>query len=87
MQFNSTLYKHAGMFITCSISTHVERVWYTSYTLFILAAHPHRGVLIGSCGFLNHNSPLIRYTIQLLVTLVHTKPKSDDSLSVIIGVM
>ena len=29
----------------------------------------------------------IQYTIQLLVTLVHSKPESEDSLSVIIGVM
>ena len=50
----TTIWRRA--FIACSISAHVERVWYTSYTLFILAAHPHRGVLIGSHGFLNHNS-------------------------------
>ena len=31
--------------------------------------------------------PSIWYTIQLLVTLVHIKPESDNSLSVIIGVM
>ena len=29
----------------------------------------------------------IQYTIQLLVTLVHSKPESEDSWSVIIGVM
>ena len=43
-------------FIACSISIHTKRVWSTSYTLFVLAAHPYRGVLIGSRGFLNHNS-------------------------------
>ena len=44
------------VFIACSISAYVERVWYTSYTFFVLAAHPHHGVLLGSCGILNHNS-------------------------------
>ena len=34
----------------------MKRVWDTSNTLFVLAAHPHRGELIGSRGFLNHNS-------------------------------
>ena len=44
-------------------------------------------VLIGLHGFLTTTVPSIRYTIQLLVTLVCIKPDSDDSLSVIIGVM
>ena len=74
-------------FIACSISTRAERIWNTSYTLFVLAAHPHRRVLIDSCGFLNLNSAFIRYTIELLVTLVCIKPDSEDSLRVIIGVM
>ena len=38
-------------------------------------------------AFFNHNSTLNLYTIQLLVTLVHVKPGSDNSRSVIIGVM
>ena len=37
--------------------------------------------------FLTTTAPSIRYTIQLFVTLVHTKPESEDSLSVIIGVI
>ena len=37
--------------------------------------------------FLTTTAPSIRYTIQLFVTLVRTKPKSADSLSVIIGVI
>ena len=41
--------------ITCSKSPCAERVWNISYTLFVLAAHPHRVVLIGLHGFLNHN--------------------------------
>ena len=36
---------------------------------------------------LTTTAPSIQYTIQLLVTLVHSKPESKDSLSVIIGVM
>ena len=43
---------------------------------------------MGVDRFTCHNSaPSIWYTIQLLVTLVCIKPESDDSLSVIIGVM
>ena len=38
-------------------------------------------------AFLTTTVPSIWYTIHLLVTLVRIKPKSDDSLSVIIGVM
>ena len=52
------LFGAGHLLLIYSISTNVERVWYTSYTLFILAAHPHREVLIGSHGFLNHNSTL-----------------------------
>ena len=50
----------------------------------VLAAHPHGGVLIDSRGFLKHNSAFnsVHNTV-----LVRVKPESDDSLSVIIGVM
>ena len=33
-----------------------KRVLNTSFTFFVLAAHPHRGVLIDSRSFLNLNS-------------------------------
>ena len=38
-------------------------------------------------AFLTTTAPSIQYTIQLLVTLVRIKPDSDNSLSVIIGIM
>ena len=55
---NQTTFLVQGI-IAYSISTSVERVWRTFKAFFISAAHPHPGVLIDSCGFLNHNSTLI----------------------------
>ena len=54
---NQTAFSAQGL-IACSISARAKRVWNTSYTFFVSAAHPHPGVLIDARGSLDRNSAL-----------------------------
>ena len=52
---NQTAFSAQGL-IACSISARAERVWNTSNTFFVSAAHSHPGVLIDARGSLDRNS-------------------------------
>ena len=52
---------------------------------FCFSSHPHRGVLRGLRGFLNYNSTFNSVHNPVVSHIMCTKPKSNDSLSVIIG--